>query len=177
MSFSWPAMPPFGCSVSSSKLLCLFVSDRVPDILAWILSSLISELNLFTLGSLTVKDIVLSPTLGKTGLGFLGTDGNFLFSPRSGFVKGPEPTFLPLGTNLVALKRKWPRTFGFLDNVGLTLVPSVAIVLLKRGLVLAITEVEESMLGPSKPPTFTESDLPSSSLLPFWSKTSTSGDG
>lgn len=167
-------MPTSGCSfkptatVGSSKLLCLFVS--VLDIVAGFFSSLLSVLDSSTLWSLSVKAIVLSPMVSTPGLGFLGNIGAFFFCPTGGFFKGPWPTFLRPGTTLVVLKRKGPETFGFLYNMGLFatlgLVPFIAIVLLTRGLVLAVTEVKESLLGPSIPRTSTESaSLPSSPLL------------
>lgn len=170
MSFSLAAMPTSGCSleptavVGSSGRLFLFVSESVPDLIAGFLASLLSVLDASTLGSLKVKAIVLFPMVGTPGLGFLGTIGAFFFTPTGGFFRGPGPTFLAPGASLVVLKRKRLRTFGFLDNMGL--VPSVAIFLLTRGLVLAVTEAAESLLGPSIPPTFTEPASLPCSLLP-----------
>lgn len=128
------------------------------------MASLLSVLDSSTLGSVSVKAIVLSLMMGTPGLGFLRTTGTFFFSPTRGFFKGPWPTFLT-GTNLVVLKRKGPDTFGFL-------VPFIAIFLLTRGLVLAITGAVESVSGPSEPLTFRGSAF----FLPSWSKTCTSDD-
>lgn len=178
-------MPTSGCSleptatIGSSELLCLFLSESFTDIVAGFLSSLLPVLDTSTFGSLSVKAVALSPAVGTPGLRFLGTIGAF-FCPTGGFFKGPGPTFLPPGTSLFALKRRWTGTFGFLDNVGLSeslaLVPFIANFLLTRGFVLAVTAVEP-LLGPVMPLTFTEAAMLSSSLLPCWSKTCTSGDG
>lgn len=125
----------------------VLVPESVQDIIGGFLSSLLSVLDASTLGSLIVKAVsscVLSPTVGVPGLGFLATNGAF-FSRNGVFV--PGPTFLPPGTTLVALKRKKFGAFGFLENTGLSASLSLApSFLLTRGLVLAITVAEGSLL-------------------------------
>lgn len=172
VSFPLPFVPTSGCSlepvVCSCGRLCLFVSESVPDSIAGLLASSLSELDGSPLGSLTVEVIVLFTMVGTPGLSFLGT------TFTGGFLKGPGPSFFPPGT-LVALKRKGPETFGFLGSAGLLMsFPSDDTFLLTTGLVFAITVAEETLFDPSISPAFTAS-LPSP-LRPGWSLTLTLDD-
>lgn len=161
VSFPPPAMPTSGCSlepeaaVGSSELLCLLVSESVPDTVAGCLSSLLSELDVSAPGSLTVT---------TSGSGSFGTICSFFFTTTGAFFEEPGTNLLPPGTVLVALKRKAPEIIGFLGHEGLPgeslrLVLFTATILLTTGLVLVITGT------PSGTP----------SLLPCC--TCTSGDG